>query len=366
MNKRIAVDCFKLIKGEGASIGIYNYTVNLIQNLSKLNKFQIYVFGNSNNKKDFDLKNINFINIEYIFRNKLSYIFWELFHINKFISKYNINLIIFPRGYLPFIKKCKTINIVHDMIPFYYYENFRKDINFFENYYIRKRLLSSIRNSDLTITISNYSKEMILKYLRNNQSNIRTIYNGYNKLNYIPDERKVDTKYIITITSDKYKHKNLEGILKSYQYYVSNTTNPLKLFIIGVKNKDNLIIDNKLNDHIVFFNFLNDEDFIKLMFNAEIFLFLSLIEGFGFPPLEAMNLGVPVICSKNSSLTEIVKDGGILVDSDDFEKITENLIKIENDKILKNTLINNGYENLERFKWSDIIKDYEDAINQTI
>jgi len=366
LKKKIAIDCFKLVKGEGASIGIYNYTKNLVENLAHLNKFKIYIFGNKYNQVDFDFEGVIFIDIDIKLRNKLTYLVWELFLVNKYIYMYNIELTIFPRGYIPLFSLSKTVNIIHDLIPIYYYENFRDQINYFENFYIRHRLLSSIKNSDKTITISNYSKEEILKYLQDNNS-ISVIYNGYNRLESIKSVFQGD-KYIVAVSSDKYKHKNLLGIIETYVLYHEKVNNPMKLHLLGVKSLSSLNFHIKpsiLND-IVLYKFIPDAEYIKIVENARVFLFLSLIEGFGFPPLEAMNLGVPVICSKNTSLAEVVSQGGVLVDPNDLNYIVEKIIQIDVDRFYRDNLINNGYKNIERFKWETIIHKYSDEIRKQL
>lgn len=358
MKKIIAIDCFKLVKGEGASIGIYNYTKNLAENLASLAIFEIYIFGNKYNKVDFDISGVVFIDINIRYRNKLTYLFWELLLVNKYIYRYNIKLIIFPRGYIPLFSFSKTINIVHDFIPMYYYKHYKDQINYIENFYIRHRLLSSIKHSDKTITISKYSKKEIMQYLQDYNS-ISVIYNGYNRLTNVKQPVKT-SEYIVAVSSDKYKHKNLSNIIKTYIIYHEKVKNPMKLHLLGVRTLSLLKIDvpKTILSDIVLYNFVPDDEYIQIVQNAKVFLFLSLIEGFGFPPLEAMNLGVPVICSRNTSLAEVVADAGILVDSHNLDYIVDQIIKIHKDKLYRDKLINKGYKNLERFNWKKIIHEY--------
>lgn len=361
LDKYIGIDCFKLVKGEGASIGIYNYTKNLVENLLSLKQFNIIIFGNEFNKSDFDLEGLTFVDINIKRRNKFTYIVWEMFLVNHYIKKYNINLIIFPRGYIPLFSVAKTINIIHDLIPMYYYENYRNDIDYLENFYIRKRLLYSIKHSDTVVTISNYSKDEIKKYVHNSNQ-ISVIHNGYNKLEK-NNLCETSEKYIVAVTSDKYKHKNLKNIIETYICYFNKIENPMKLHLIGVENLKQFDLEEKIYNNIIIYGFISDSEYIKIIQNARIFLFLSLIEGFGFPPLEAMNLGVPVICSNKTSLYEVVSDGGELVEPSNANYIAEKIIKIDTDELYRNKLVLNGYQNLKRFKWSDIIQKYASEIN---
>lgn len=360
MKNNIAIDCFKLVKGEGKSIGIYNFTKNFIENLALFKKYNIYIFGNKFNKNDFDIDGVIFIDIPIKFRNKFIYIAWELLFINIFIYKYNIKLTVYPRGYIPLFSISKTFNIIHDLIPIYYYDNYRNDISYFENLYIRKRLLSSIKRSDKTIAISNYTKEEILKYYPNKANSLSVIHNGYNKLDTISISGRKNKEYIVAVSSANLKHKNLINIIKVYILYHGRVENPMKLHLIGVDSLENIniFINEEIKGSIVLYDYISDKKYIEILQNAKIFLFLSLIEGFGFPPLEAMNLGTAVICSDKTSLKEVVGNGGILVNPHDINLITSKIIFISNDKKYRNQLILNGYENIKRFKWQDIIRQY--------
>ena len=89
-----------------------------------------------------------------------------------------------------------------------------------------------------------------------------------------------------------------------------------------------------------------------------IFLFLSLQEGFGFPPLEAMQLGVPVICSNRSSLPEVAGTAAELVDPQDAALVAETLKLLIENKTLQESLRKKGYQNTDRFLWENRIEDY--------
>ena len=100
------------------------------------------------------------------------------------------------------------------------------------------------------------------------------------------------------------------------------------------------------------------EEMHSLMAGARAFLFLSLIEGFGFPPLEAMQLGVPVICSNRTALPEVIGDAGLLVDPDDRSGIVACMNRLLEDEKLREELIAKGYENVKRFDWDSRTRLY--------
>ena len=111
-------------------------------------------------------------------------------------------------------------------------------------------------------------------------------------------------------------------------------------------------MDKEAASHITFHQYIGQFDqMCQIVSGARAYLFLSYVEGFGFPPLEAMQLGVPVVCSNRSSLPEVVKEAGLLVEPDDLEATAEALIRITEDKALAQELIQKGYKNIRRFSW---------------
>ena len=118
---KLVIDCFKLVKGNGKSIGIYNLTKNLVLNLAKYKNSQdkIIVLGTKYNREDFDIPGVKFVSVKYNPKNKLVCIIWELYLVNEALKKIRADKVLFPRGFAPMKKVCKEYVIIHDMIPFY-------------------------------------------------------------------------------------------------------------------------------------------------------------------------------------------------------------------------------------------------------
>ena len=106
-----------------------------------------------------------------------------------------------------------------------------------------------------------------------------------------------------------------------------------------------------LRHRIVITGYVPDEDLAALYSGAMVFVYPSFYEGFGLPPLEAMQCGVPVIVSNTSSLPEVVGDAGILVDPKDGDAICQGILNIYRDNILKMQMTANSLKNAERFSW---------------
>lgn len=352
---KIMIDCYELIKGYGKSIGIYNYTKNLLDHLIPrlIDKHEVIIITNIKNNEDFKYKNVKNIIIDILPTNILSKIIWEMITVSYYIKKNDIELYFSPRGFLPrFPLKCKMVTTIHDLIPLYYKENYYDEINKLENFYIVSRLKKSCERADKILTISNFSKNEIVNKFNIDYSKIDVVYNGINFNKQVKKPKKYnDSKYIFAISSSTLKHKNLDAIINSYYVYFKRSSNPLKLKLCGVKNIEEYTskITRECLNNIELLPFISDEELNWYYANANVFLFLSKIEGFGFPPLEALKFSTNVICSNIECFKEIIKDKAIFVDSDNYEEVAMKLVEFEGEK----KKANNYFKEIkEKYNWN--------------
>lgn len=366
----LVIDCFKLVKGAGKSIGIYNLAKSITQHLGERLAAEqtgdsIIVLGNPHNRKDFDVPGVTFVELKGNPFSTLYCVLWELFLVPWYARRYAADRILFPRGYRPLScyiggRRLKDTIIIHDLIPFFYDENYPGVFNRLENAYIMNRLKKSIRRADRVITISEYSRRDILQRVPGCEHKITIINNGLNDVEYLPEsgpDRKTENggengKYIVAMTSSL-PHKNAAGVLKVYEAYYKSAADPLDLQVIGIGGTScypemNAQAASHVTCHKFFERF---DDMCRLAAGGRVYLFLSYMEGFGFPPLEAMQLGLPVVCSNRSSLPEVVRDAGLLVDPDDIAGAAAALERAAKDETLRAELIKKGYENIKRFSW---------------
>lgn len=354
---KLVIDCFKQVKGAGKSIGIYNLARHLVCALARnrSSSHEIIVLGNSRNRDDFDIDGVTFIEINKNPLNKMVCIKWELFDVSVLAKKLGADKVLYPRGYASLLHRTKEYVIIHDMIPFYYDEHYKGYFNRLENCYIMWRLKASARHADRVITISEASKQDIIKYAHADEGKITVIYNGYNRIGenvFEPDDRE----YIVAVTS-ALPHKNAKGIAAVYAKYREIAENPLPLTIIGVERVE------EAAEGITCIKYVEkDEDLHRLIHNAKAFLFLSLVEGFGFPPIEAMQLETPVVCSDLSSLPEVVGDAALLVNPRDLSEAADALVKVTTDDAYARELVEKGRKNAERFNWEKTGKRYREVL----
>lgn len=362
---RLVIDCFKQVKGAGKSIGIYNLARHLVWELAgnhssrKNAQNEIIVLGNAYNKKDFDVAGVTFIEIQKNPFSKLTCIKWELFDVSVLAKKLGADKVLFPRGYASMLHLTKEYVIIHDMIPFYYNEHYKGYFNRLENFYIMWRLKASAKHADKVITISEASKRDIMKYAHTDDKRITVVYNGYTQIEntqFIKKETDAegDGDYIIAMTS-KLPHKNAKGIAKAYACYRKAASTPLPMTVIGVEGVE--------TEGITWIGYVErDEDLHQMLHNAKAFLFLSLVEGFGFPPIEAMQLETPVVCSGVSSLPEVVGDAALLVNPHDANAVAQALIRVTTDDAYAQELVERGLHNAERFNWEKTGDKYREVL----
>lgn len=378
MEKILLIDCFKQVKGAGKSIGIYNLAKNLVWNLAEQQRknpggraknYKILVFGNRYNQKDFDIPGVEFILISHNPLNKLTCIWWELFEVSVLAKRYHADKILYPRGYASMLHLTKEYIIIHDMIPFYYDKHYPGYFNRLENFYIMWRLKASASHADQVITISEASKQDILLYAKTNGANITVINNGYNAIKEVP-KNIMKEDYILALTS-KLPHKNAEGVLRAYERYCRQMTDVqgkiLPLKIIGIADTGQWYeeLSPEVREHISCYPYIqSDDEMHEMIAKARVFLFLSKVEGFGFPPVEAMQLGTAVICSNMSSLPEVVDNAAVLVNPDDLEETAAAIQRLISDEEQQEVLIRNGYTNATRFSWERIGQEYWNILTQ--
>lgn len=362
MKRIIGIDCFKLEKGLGKSIGIYTFAERLVKNLAKREEqYEVIVFGNRCNRQDFDLKTVKFIEIPMNYKNKYVCVWWELFLVAYYIQKYRIEKIILPRGYTPLIMQKKCMAVIHDMIPFYYHEKFPGVLNPLENFYIMSRLKASIIHADKVVTISEYSKKEIMRIVPNaKERRIRVILHGYEDVEAGNNrERSIALPYIFAIAS-MLPHKNAIGIVNAYENYFQKADKPIQLLLVGVESVDglNVTVSTEIKENIICKKYLADDEFYELFRHAECLLFLPLIEGYGFPPLEAMQFRVPAIVSNRTSLPEVVGTAGILVDPENSADVAAGILEVLSNWDLRYKMKQDGVKNLKRFDWNKKIDEY--------
>jgi glycosyltransferase involved in cell wall biosynthesis len=163
-------------------------------------------------------------------------------------------------------------------------------------------------------------------------------------------------KYILAVSSLNYQ-KNFHALIQAFNLLDNKD---FKLLLVGALNKNfadyKLVEDIEKNPNIQFMGRVDDEELVRLYSNAQCFIYPSLYEGFGIPPLEAQACGCPCIVSNAASLPEVCGDSVVYCDPYDIEDMTHQLELVLSDQELRDELIQKGIENVKRFSWEKSAK----------
>jgi glycosyltransferase involved in cell wall biosynthesis len=193
---------------------------------------------------------------------------------------------------------------------------------------------------------------------------VEVVYNGFDERLTSPspeDEARVrdrfqlDAPFVLYAGNIK-PHKNVDRLIEAFAQLRQRGMTSVKLLIIGddiskYSNLRRLVHRHQLHQQVRFLGFVSTDTLAALYQLAQVFVFPSLYEGFGLPPLEAMANGTPVITSNVSSLPEVVGDAALLIDPLDSESLADAMYRVLNEPDLRADLVRRGHERVKAFSW---------------
>jgi len=365
--KNIVIDC-RMYKASG----IGRYLQNLLPSIIEKTEYSISLLGNPNELDDY----IRYPTVQVIpFADKI-YSISEQWHYRKVIPP--CDLFWSPHFNVPLlpIRAAKRLVTIHDA----YHLAFKNQLSRKERLYADVVYRAAMSRSDKIITVSNFSKNELTKHTRfKHPEKIDVIHNGINQIS-------VSTPIIIARQTIPYllyvgnvkPHKNLKSALLGFADYVQRiqlTPAPLKFMIVGKKegflNGDTeiagIINDNiYLKDRVQFTGYVSDEQLAQLYIHAKVFVFPSLYEGFGFPPLESMSYGTPVICSNAACMPEICGNAVLYIDPLNAQSISDAIHRLMSEPDQYDTLVTKGYHQIKQFSWRASISSHINTIEQLL
>jgi glycosyltransferase involved in cell wall biosynthesis len=263
---------------------------------------------------------------------------------------------------LPRLKRAQTVLTVHDLI-FALFPEHHLPMN---QWFLGQFMPIFVRRADAIVTVSECSKRDLLQLYGTRESKITVIPEGVDERFHVdPGPEAVATirqKYglvdpFILYVGTIEPRKNLITLLEAFKRLQVTGCN-LKLVIAGragwlYQPFFDRLKALGLGDTVRLLGYVPDVDLPALYRAAEVFVFPSLYEGFGLPPLEAMACGTPVVCSNASSLPEVVGDAGLLVPPDDVAGLAAAIGRVLTDPALRAELSARGRERAARFTWEE-------------
>ena len=276
----------------------------------------------------------------------------------------NNEILISPINLGPIVVRNQIV-IIHDVATFDHPEWFSKSFSFF--YKLIIPIL--VKRAKAIVTVSEFSKRRIIELFDADESKIHVVLNGvdFNFFTTVP-ENEADTlsqfnlikgKYFLSVCSLDLR-KNLPKLIRAWL----QTDLPMKgykLAFVGGSGVNFSKIEKFKHSSIVWLGYVEDLQLPRIYQNAAAFAYVSLYEGFGLPPLEAMCTGIPVLASNTTSLPEVVGDCGVLVNPESEKEIAEGLLDVLN---LEPYVIEKAKQRAMKFTWEKFAENITNIINK--
>jgi glycosyltransferase involved in cell wall biosynthesis len=277
------------------------------------------------------------------------------------------DLLFVPSHVLPLVHPQHSVVTVHDLGYLYYPEAH----TWFQNRYLRWSTRYNAKSALRVLADSEATRQDLVHHCQIPQEKIKVVYPGRDEtLEPVGDSAtlgRIRARYNLQLPYYLYlgtlqPRKNLVRLVQAFGRFVQGSGTEQNLVLAGKKGWHYDEIETQihalgLEDRIILTGYVADLDLASLLSGALAFVFPSLYEGFGFPVLEAMACGTPVICSNTSSLPEIAGDAAILVDPLDVDALAAAMHRVAHNEGLRQSLIERGFQQMQSFSWERCAKE---------
>lgn len=354
--------------------GIGRNLMCLLDNVSSDNKYIIYT--NEDMKDDFKFNNPNVTVKTYKVSktDSLGNLLWTTFVFPFVVLKEKADKALIPNFTLLLLKFRPTIVIMHDLIEFNVPDKFSPKKMFY-----RTKLADPItaKRADHIITVSENSKRDIVKFLKVPEKKLTVIYNGVDQNKFCKmNSEKAETilkkrgwpqDFLLYAGTIDHPGKNAMGVIKAFEKLKDENKYSGSLILAGMPGSGYDIVEDYVkksnwSKEIAFTGFVTDEELIALYSKCKVFCFLSLYEGFGIPPLEALACGANVVVSNSSSLPEVVGNVGITVNPLNLDAVADAIVES-----MENTDRSHAEDvktHLKKYDWKNLSMDFEKVFDK--
>jgi len=381
---RIGIDIRCL--AEERRTGVEEYTFNLLQHIFEIdqkNKYVLFFNSYKNPKIDFQwiLKYPNVKIKIFHYPNKfLNFLFWYFDWPKIDLMLGGTDVFFMPNIiFASFSDKSKLMVTIHDLSFEQYRETFSWKRRWWHIFINPKHFC---QRADKIISVSCSTKDDIVELYGIDPEKITVIYNGIadtftpidennhkERFNEVRNRYGLPEKFILYLGTIE-PRKNIVGVIQAYtrfqKYAFDQNNKSLADYFLVIAGYSGWLsesifseIENsEFKQKIIVTSPIKERDKVFVYNVSSLLVYCSFFEGFGFPPLEAMRCGIPVIASNNSSLSETVGDGGILIDPDKPQEIFDAMKEILSSKKMYDELIDRGSRRASNFDWNKTAENF--------
>jgi glycosyltransferase involved in cell wall biosynthesis len=367
---RIGIDARKL-----HDFGIGTYIRNLLRELANIDRQNEYVlFTRPDDRHVATSLGDNFRAVP---NRSGHYSLAEQVSIPLAVRRERLDLFHATHYVLPALTPSRSVVTIHDCIHLMFPEYLGHRMGYA---YARASLYTAAHKSDRIFTVSEQSKRDILKFFKVPPEKIVVTHNAIDdRFKAAPTEEEVvqtreryqlSHSYLLYVGNIK-PHKNLERLIEAFHLVRSQGRSELELLIIGdeiskLQALRRAVHKYDIHRYVRFLGYVPDKTLAVLYRLASVFVFPSLYEGFGLPPLEAMASGTPVVTSNVSSLPEVVGDAAVLVDPYRAEAIADGILTVLRSTHLRQELRTRGLERVKEYSWARSVQRVREVYGEVL
>jgi len=357
---RIGIDARKL-----HDFGIGTYIRNLLRQLARMDcQTEFVILCRPEDRETVAALGDNF---RAVVQTAPNYSISEQLRIPLALAREGVTLFHAPHYVLPPLVRCKSVVTIHDCIHLMFPQYLPNRLAYS---YARTSIRLAARRATRILTVSESSKRDILRFVDTEPDKIDVIYNAYDD-RFAIDPREEDVVRVrerfqlesefVLYAGNVKPHKNLERLIEAFQLVRKRGLDHLKLVMIGDEISKytalrRAVHQHQLHKYVRFLGYLPEVTLAVMYRLAGVFVFPSLYEGFGLPPLEAMASGTPVVTSNVSSLPEVAGDAAVLVDPYDPRSIADGIYRVLSDERLRRDLRRKGVARAGMFSWEQSVR----------
>ena len=293
-------------------------------------------------------------------RHPFLYYWWFEHSVPAALKKYKADVFYSPDGYLSLSTGVPQLGVMHDLN----FEHYPGDLPFLTRHYYRYFFPKFASKAARLATVSEYSKQDIMKCYGIEANKIDVVYNGVNDLYQpVPEaaqqemrNRYTDGAPYFIFVGMLHQRKNIANLLRAFEQFKKQKVTNVKLLIVGhrkwwTSEMESVYSSMEYSADVVFTGRQPIEELVKMVASALAMTYVSYFEGFGVPIVEAMKCGVPVITSSLTSMPEVSGNAALIVNPLNVDEISGAMLKIESDSALRKTLGDRGIARAAAFSW---------------